>query len=101
MVCVPVYSDYDSFPATLRAGGVSGICLLFASWLSDVDVETMVIFQRNCNDCVRYAPALEARIRSYHMHDSFRECIRISEYDIMLRHSFTRLTDFMHECQHV
>ena len=49
----------------------------------------------------RLDPALEARIRSYHMHDSFRECIRISEYDIMLRHSFTGLIDFMHECQHV
>ena len=34
---------------------MSGICLLFASWLSDVDVETIVILQRSCNDCMRCA----------------------------------------------
>ena len=60
------------------------------------EVSTMMVMVTT-----RLDPALEARIRSYHMHDSFRECIRISEYDIMLRHSFTGLTDFMHECQHV
>ena len=60
------------------------------------EVSTMMVMVTT-----RLDPALEARIRSYHMHDSFRECIRISEYDIMLRHSFTGLTDSMHECQHV
>ena len=55
VVCVPVFSDHEFFPATLRGRGVSGACLLFASWLSDVDVETMVVFQRNCNDYLRYA----------------------------------------------
>ena len=49
VVCVPVSSDYGPFPAMQWAGGVSGMCLLFASWLN-ADVVAMIFLRHNGND---------------------------------------------------
>ena len=49
VVCVPVSNDYGPFPAMLWAGGVSGMCLLFASWLN-ADVVAMIFLWHNGND---------------------------------------------------